>query len=183
MGGCLSKGDERGRVNSEEIERGLDEDSKRLKRECKILLLGQSLPALPTAPSSPLPPRLRRVRQEHRRQADENHPPGWLYNRPAPRIPPHRLSQCRRVCPICRHLHAQNRRRMSRNNKQGIVFARSLHPATPLLIPPPSFSSRRSSTIIQKHTADPKSISLQRSQKQYTSSSRTPSSQRSSRII
>jgi len=41
MGGCLSKGDESGRLHSEEIERRLDEDSKRLKRECKILLLGQ----------------------------------------------------------------------------------------------------------------------------------------------
>lgn len=43
MGGCMSKGDEDSRLNSDSIERGLDEDSKRLKRECKILLLGLSL--------------------------------------------------------------------------------------------------------------------------------------------
>lgn len=36
----MSKGDEDSRLNSDSIERGLDEDSKRLKRECKILLLG-----------------------------------------------------------------------------------------------------------------------------------------------
>jgi len=39
----MSKGDEDSRLNSDSIERGLDEDSKRLKRECKILLLGLSL--------------------------------------------------------------------------------------------------------------------------------------------
>ncbi|KAF5355149.1 hypothetical protein D9756_005731 [Leucocoprinus leucothites] len=40
MGACISKGDQQSRLRSEEIDRSLDEDNKRLKRECKILLLG-----------------------------------------------------------------------------------------------------------------------------------------------
>lgn len=40
MGACISKGDQQSKLRSEEIDRSLDEDNKRLKRECKILLLG-----------------------------------------------------------------------------------------------------------------------------------------------
>ncbi|KAJ3560476.1 hypothetical protein NP233_g10817 [Leucocoprinus birnbaumii] len=40
MGACISKGDQQSRLRSDEIDRSLEEDNKRLKRECKILLLG-----------------------------------------------------------------------------------------------------------------------------------------------
>jgi guanine nucleotide-binding protein subunit alpha len=43
MGACISKGDQQSKQRSDEIDRTLDEDNKRLKRECKILLLGKSL--------------------------------------------------------------------------------------------------------------------------------------------
>lgn len=43
MGACISKGDQQSKIRSEEIDRSLDEDNKRLKRECKILLLGAFL--------------------------------------------------------------------------------------------------------------------------------------------
>lgn len=40
MGGCVSTVDEAGRLHSEAIDRQLEEDHKKYKRECKILLLG-----------------------------------------------------------------------------------------------------------------------------------------------
>jgi guanine nucleotide-binding protein subunit alpha len=42
MGGCVSTADQAGKEKSAEIDRQLEEDCKRLKRECKILLLGAS---------------------------------------------------------------------------------------------------------------------------------------------
>ncbi|KAM6503012.1 heterotrimeric G-protein alpha subunit, GPA3-like protein [Amanita muscaria] len=40
MGGCVSTVDEAGRLHSEAIDKQLEEDHKKYKRECKILLLG-----------------------------------------------------------------------------------------------------------------------------------------------
>lgn len=40
MGGCVSTGDRSGKERSDAIDRQIEEDSKRFKRECKILLLG-----------------------------------------------------------------------------------------------------------------------------------------------
>jgi hypothetical protein len=43
MGNCMSSGggdDEGQKKKSQAIDRGLEEDSKKLRRECKILLLG-----------------------------------------------------------------------------------------------------------------------------------------------
>ncbi|TFK20026.1 heterotrimeric G-protein alpha subunit, GPA3-like protein [Coprinopsis marcescibilis] len=40
MGGCVSTADRSGKARSDEIDRQIDEDNKRFKRECKILLLG-----------------------------------------------------------------------------------------------------------------------------------------------
>jgi hypothetical protein len=42
MGGCVSTADQAGKERSDEIDRQLEEDCKRFKRECKILLLGLS---------------------------------------------------------------------------------------------------------------------------------------------
>ena len=42
MGGCVSTADQAGKERSDGIDRQLEEDCKRFKRECKILLLGPS---------------------------------------------------------------------------------------------------------------------------------------------
>ena len=42
MGACVSTADRAGKARSDEIDKQLEEDHKRLKRECKILLLGES---------------------------------------------------------------------------------------------------------------------------------------------
>lgn len=43
MGSCMSTANEDGeqKKKSQAIDRGLEEDSKKLRRECKILLLGR----------------------------------------------------------------------------------------------------------------------------------------------
>jgi hypothetical protein len=40
MGNCMSNGDREGKQVSDQIDRQLEEDHKKFKRECKILLLG-----------------------------------------------------------------------------------------------------------------------------------------------
>ncbi|TEB37720.1 heterotrimeric G-protein alpha subunit, GPA3-like protein [Coprinellus micaceus] len=40
MGGCVSTADRAGKARSDEIDRQIEEDNRRFKRECKILLLG-----------------------------------------------------------------------------------------------------------------------------------------------
>jgi guanine nucleotide-binding protein subunit alpha len=42
MGGCVSTADRAGKARSDEIDRQIEEDNRRFKRECKILLLGES---------------------------------------------------------------------------------------------------------------------------------------------
>lgn len=46
--GGNDEGDQKKR--SQMIDRGLEEDSKKLRRECKILLLGKEFVAIPDAP-------------------------------------------------------------------------------------------------------------------------------------
>jgi len=41
MGGCLSTVDRVGKERSDAIDKMIEEDQKRFKRECKILLLGE----------------------------------------------------------------------------------------------------------------------------------------------
>ncbi|KAJ3529067.1 hypothetical protein NMY22_g9149 [Coprinellus aureogranulatus] len=41
MGGCVSTADRAGKARSDEIDRQIEEDNRRFKRECKILLLGE----------------------------------------------------------------------------------------------------------------------------------------------
>jgi guanine nucleotide-binding protein G(i) subunit alpha len=50
MGSCMStnKEEEEQKKRSQAIDRALDEDSKRLRRECKILLLGELESSNPT---------------------------------------------------------------------------------------------------------------------------------------
>jgi guanine nucleotide-binding protein subunit alpha len=41
MGNCVSNGDREGKQVSDQIDKQLEEDHKKFKRECKILLLGE----------------------------------------------------------------------------------------------------------------------------------------------
>jgi hypothetical protein len=43
MGGCISTADRAGKAKSDLIDKQIEEDNKKYKRECKILLLGASL--------------------------------------------------------------------------------------------------------------------------------------------
>jgi guanine nucleotide-binding protein subunit alpha len=42
MGNCASRGHAEGKARSDMIDRQIEEDAKKYKRECKILLLGAS---------------------------------------------------------------------------------------------------------------------------------------------
>ena len=42
MGNCVSSSDREAQQRSQEIDRQIEEDSRRFKKECKILLLGES---------------------------------------------------------------------------------------------------------------------------------------------
>lgn len=52
MGSCMSSSSEEAeqKKKSQAIDKALEEDSKRLRRECKILLLGKACDALWAAP-------------------------------------------------------------------------------------------------------------------------------------
>lgn len=59
MGNCISAQDRAEKARSDAIDRQLEEDSKKLRKECKILLLGKSLRLTLWAllSHSPIPPR------------------------------------------------------------------------------------------------------------------------------
>lgn len=44
MGGCISTVDRASKLKSDAIDKQIEEDSKKYKKECKILLLGEFLP-------------------------------------------------------------------------------------------------------------------------------------------
>ena len=54
MGGCVSQPDRAGKERSDEIDRVLEEDNKKFKRDCKILLLGESTGTALQAPLTPV---------------------------------------------------------------------------------------------------------------------------------
>lgn len=86
MGLCLSSEsteDAEQKKRSQMIDRKLEEDSRRLRRECKILLLGK-LSQIAGKASSPergltLFHRLRGKWQVDHCETDENHSPKWLH--------------------------------------------------------------------------------------------------------
>jgi hypothetical protein len=43
MGACVSTADRAAKARSDEIDQQIEEDNERLKRECKVLLLGEFL--------------------------------------------------------------------------------------------------------------------------------------------
>lgn len=88
MGACMSSNNEEvsRKKHSQAIDKQLEEDSKRLRRECKILLLGTTsetrltvvfdqIDLRPSASQLTLGSRrVRRERQVDDREADEDHP-------------------------------------------------------------------------------------------------------------
>ena len=46
MGNCVSSQDREAQLRSQEIDKQIEEDSRKFKKECKILLLGAHTPAL-----------------------------------------------------------------------------------------------------------------------------------------
>ena len=91
MGACMSTSGEESeqRKRSQKIDKDLEEDSKRLRRECKILLLGMSIlvtltPEWKCANSSS---RLRRERKVDDCQADEDYPSARIFRGGAQELP------------------------------------------------------------------------------------------------
>ncbi len=80
MGACMSTDNEEveQKKRSQMIDKKLEEDSRRLRRECKILLLGKFM--LVTLVELRLTvTRVRRKWKIDYRQADEDHTSEWLY--------------------------------------------------------------------------------------------------------
>lgn len=115
MGNCVSSAQEKAeKARSDAIDRELDEESKRLKKECKILLLGESIQSFSSLFAWALPlvscmtihsylphdlvgteivdssfacHRGRRIGQVDNRQTDEDNTPKWLYERRTNELP------------------------------------------------------------------------------------------------
>lgn len=90
MGSCMSTSGEESdqRKRSNKIDKELEEDSKRLRKECKILLLGTLQPARCSSPEPRFSARADTWRHRFRRErkvddceADEDYPPKGLLTR------------------------------------------------------------------------------------------------------
>ena len=85
MGACQSSQDneeEEKKKRSRAIDARLEEDSRRLRKECKILLLGKLRSSAVMFVELLLNLfRLRGERQIHHCQANEDHSPEWLHTR------------------------------------------------------------------------------------------------------
>jgi hypothetical protein len=85
MGACGSKEaaneDLEQKKRSQAIDKKLEEDSRRLRRECKILLLGMGTSAMGMkyGAANMCPYRLWRERKVDNRQTNEDHPSEWLH--------------------------------------------------------------------------------------------------------
>lgn len=83
MGACQSSEnseDEEKKKRSRMIDQKLEEDSRRLRKECKILLLGES-PELPVLSCILILRRFWRKWQINDRETDEDHPPERVHKR------------------------------------------------------------------------------------------------------
>lgn len=105
MGGCVSSesnADLEQKKRSQMIDRKLEEDSRRLRRECKILLLGRSfgLAMWPVDTNLLFSPtsRFRRKWKIDHRQTNENHSPKWLQRRRTDNVPTDCLQEPARLC-------------------------------------------------------------------------------------
>lgn len=108
MGICMSANHEEveKKKKSQAIDRQLEEDSKRLRRECKILLLGKlqndaDFTLIRICRNNGLilssSRRFRRKRQVDNSQADEDNSPQGIFGRRVIQLPPDRLQEPRRM--------------------------------------------------------------------------------------
>ena len=108
MGACMSTNSEEDeqRKRSQMIDRRLDEDNRRLRRECKILLLGM-IGSAPTGHDLSFildvlwcltVSRLWREWKVNDCETDENHPPERLYSRGTRLISAHDIQKSYRLC-------------------------------------------------------------------------------------
>lgn len=94
MGICMSSNNEEAeqKKKSQQIDKQLEEDSKRLRKECKILLLGAwSRRRTLRHPILIAFSRLGRERQVNNRQADEDHTSERIFRRRAVQLQADRI--------------------------------------------------------------------------------------------
>lgn len=130
MGACFSATDRQGKLQSDLIDRQIEEDQKKFKRECKILLLGNihsyrarrvdltilsyfSLHLhLSCISLCVTRHRFRRIRKEHDREADEDYPPGRVLCCRTRRVQTSGVQERARLCACSRCVYAQDWTRM-----------------------------------------------------------------------
>lgn len=109
MGGCLSTVDRVGKERSDAIDKMIEEDQKRFKRECKILLLGTPLSWLYSLKMKfSKMVRVWRVREEHNCKTDEDHTPGRFLREWISRIHPNDLQKCFGIGSLGCHVHEKD---------------------------------------------------------------------------
>jgi hypothetical protein len=82
MGACISvesAEEAEQKKKSRAIDQALEEDARRLRRECKILLLGKYIVAIIASNHQLIVARFWRKRQIYHRKTDENHPSEWIH--------------------------------------------------------------------------------------------------------
>ena len=109
MGGCVSTVDQAGKVRSEEIDKLIKDDSKRFKRECKILLLRTPLSCLSVTVVKVPYHRLGRIREEHHSQANEDHSQRGVYWCRTGRVSTNCVQKCVGFCSGCHYIYEENR--------------------------------------------------------------------------
>jgi len=82
MGACMSSNTDETeqKKRSQMIDKNLEEESRRLRRECKILLLGTHIIRLEMNAGTNLRTRIWRKWEIDNCQTDENHTPEWLWS-------------------------------------------------------------------------------------------------------
>uniref|UniRef100_A0ABK0M610 G protein subunit alpha i2 n=1 Tax=Rattus norvegicus TaxID=10116 RepID=A0ABK0M610_RAT len=113
MGCTVSAEDKAAAERSKMIDKNLREDGEKAAREVKLLLLGIIWPSFKSfltlwhSLSAPSCSRCWRIREEHHRQADEDHPRGWLLRGGVPAVPCGCLQQHHPVYHGHRQSHGQ----------------------------------------------------------------------------
>jgi hypothetical protein len=119
MGNCASSQEEvTAKQRSDEIDKQIDDDLRKLKKECKILLLGTFRRQLDYTPMLIIGARLGRVREDDHRKADEDHQPERIHTRRAPRLPSNHIQEPCRQCPGHHSPNAKTPNRLRGAGKQ-----------------------------------------------------------------
>ena len=109
MGGCVSTIDQEGKERSAKIDEEIENDAKRFKRECKILLLGTPLSCLSLQSTKFDYHRFGRIREKHYSQADENHSQRGVYWCRAGRVSTDCVQKCVGFCTGSHYIYEENR--------------------------------------------------------------------------